>query len=133
MMSTQFPTACPAGTYRSSGDTDCRSCPANTMRDQVATDQCQCQDGYFRNDVTRDSTCSSLLTASNERARTGCTRMSLHAYFISVIYELFILFFLQNLLKPLIMWLPQQHQQEASESLGLVPAKLVVGLTCTTQ
>ena len=73
MMSTQFPTACPAGTYRSSGDTDCQSCPANTMRDQVATGQCQCQDGYFRNDVTQDNTCSSLLLDSDELAGTGCT------------------------------------------------------------
>ena len=74
MMSTQFPTACPAGTYRSSGDTNCQPCPANTMRDQVATDQCQCQDGYFRNDASRDSTCSSLLMASNEGAEMECTR-----------------------------------------------------------
>jgi len=43
MMSTQFPTACPAGTYRSSGDTDCQPCPANTIGDQVATGHCQCQ------------------------------------------------------------------------------------------
>ena len=77
MMSTQFPTACPAGTYRSSGDTDCRSCPANTMRNQVATGQCQCQDGYFRNNVTQDNTCSSLLAASNEGPGTGCTGKSI--------------------------------------------------------
>ena len=74
MMSTQFPTACPAGTYRSSGDTDCQPCPANTMRDQVATGQCQCQDGYFRNDVTQDDNCSVYLTASSEGPGIGCSR-----------------------------------------------------------
>ena len=74
MMSTQFPTACPAGTYRSSGDTDCQPCPTNTTRDQVATGQCQCQDGYFRNDVTTDNTCSSFLESSTEGASDDCTR-----------------------------------------------------------
>ena len=67
-------TACPVGTYRSSRDTTCLSCPANTLTNQVATRQCQCKIGYFRNNVRVDSTCSSYLSASNERAGNQCTR-----------------------------------------------------------
>ena len=72
-----FSSACRVGTYRSSRDTTCLSCPANTLTNEMATGQCQCQIGYFRNNVTVDRTCSSYLSASNERAGNQCTRKKL--------------------------------------------------------
>ena len=71
-----FPSACPAGEYRSVNDTTCQQCPGNTVMDQEAAAQCECLDGYFRNDENRvtDSRAQALLSPANEQLSTACTR-----------------------------------------------------------